>query len=326
MATVSERFPAFVLAPELPRVAVPPYVDTYVDNHLEPATAESVRSSLKRIARIWKKTDDLRAVDWTSLTLDDALRIRKALAGSFKPSSVNTSLTALRGLVKFMRNRDLIELRVATFILDELKSLSYTEPDTGIALTLDQQTLLLRHTQHDKWKHRGLRDGAVLALGLGCGLRRKEIVKLDVSDYNRLEHSLTVRKSKGRKTRVCFVRAGFEQYLDAYLKLRGTRPGPFIGKVDRSGLYLSELTVQQAHNVVKRVSGECGIPLKTHDLRRSCATDAAENDMPIELIARQLGHVSVDMTAKHYLRNGEKRLKKAMRELPPVQFTEPVVW
>lgn len=74
----------------------------------------------------------------------------------------------------------------------------------------------------------GVRDGALFGLLIGAGLRRSEIVNLDLTDYNREDGRLTIRAGKGRKDREMFVTGGAAEALADWLELRGSEPGPIF--------------------------------------------------------------------------------------------------
>jgi site-specific recombinase XerC len=73
----------------------------------------------------------------------------------------------------------------------------------------------------------GARDAALLELLYGCGLRRAEVVALDLADYDHADGSLRVR-GKGNKERRAYLAAGAQAALDDWLQLRGDTPGPLF--------------------------------------------------------------------------------------------------
>jgi site-specific recombinase XerC len=66
----------------------------------------------------------------------------------------------------------------------------------------------------------GSRDAAVLAVTYAAGLRRHELVGLDIEDYDQRSGTLRVR-GKGRKERVAYVTNGSKSALETWLAVRG---------------------------------------------------------------------------------------------------------
>jgi len=54
----------------------------------------------------------------------------------------------------------------------------------------------------------GARDAALIALLYGAGLRRSEVVALDVADLNGESGEITLRGAKGRKDRISYASNG----------------------------------------------------------------------------------------------------------------------
>ncbi len=52
----------------------------------------------------------------------------------------------------------------------------------------------------------GVRDAAIVGLLYTCGLRRSELVKLDLADYDRAVGSLLVKGKRGKERAISFAR------------------------------------------------------------------------------------------------------------------------
>ena len=153
----------------------------------------------------------------------------------------------------------------------------------------------------------GLRDRSMLLAGFVGGLRRSEIVALNVGDISRRPEGLTVRirksktdqESKGRSIALpysenkdlCPVRA-----LDAWLDLAEITRGAIFRRIRRGGHIGNErLHAQSVALVIKTTAAEAGLdPTKFsgHSLRRGFVTTAARAGESERSIQRQTGHRS----------------------------------
>ncbi len=149
-----------------------------------------------------------------------------------------------------------------------------------------------------------------------AGLRRGELLRLTVADYDPVAHTLLIRASKFHKSRVVPLAtdgaAEIERYLAARRRHRftiaptdplvwsgaaGRPPRPYTGAGFTEGFHAlcGTAAIQTA----------AGRPPRVHDLRHSCAVQAllrwhragADVQAKLPLLATYLGHVSIASTA-----------------------------
>lgn len=70
-----------------------------------------------------------------------------------------------------------------------------------------------------------MRDAAIIAVADSCGLRRLEVAKLEVGDYDADQGSVIIRQGKGSKTHVVYVANGTADVLQDWLQIRGAAAG-----------------------------------------------------------------------------------------------------
>jgi site-specific recombinase XerD len=131
---------------------------------------------------------------------------------------------------------------------------------------------------------KGNRDRAILAVLLGCGLRRRELADLDFTHLQqREEHwALVDLIGKGGHIRTVPVPEWVKTTIDLWVTAAGISAGRLLRCVRRAGKHLGDgVTERVVWHVVKLYARKLGLTqLAPHDLRRSCAKCAmhlAEN-------------------------------------------------
>ena len=175
-------------------------------------------------------------------------------------------------------------------------------------------------TALDCEKIRDARDRAILCLGFMTGLRRSELVALDVEDLSCSRGGMTVhvRRSKGDQVGegrdVVVFRGSGETCpvaaVEAWLVAAGITTGPVFVGVDRLGRprHQKRLTDQVVRTVVKERARAAGLEefekLSGHSLRAGLATQAALNGANLRDIAKQTGHRS-EKILSGYIRDAD---------------------
>ena len=145
----------------------------------------------------------------------------------------------------------------------------------------------------------GQRDRAILETLYGAGLRRREVVGLDVGDIDRARGIVTVRRGKGGKDRLvplgAQALAWIERYLEKcrpLLEVSASEPALFL-----SG-YGGRLNPNYLGNWVRRVidAAQIGKTGSCHLFRHACATHLHENGADLRSIQELLGHARLDTT------------------------------
>lgn len=147
----------------------------------------------------------------------------------------------------------------------------------------------------------GIRDRAILELFYTTGIRRGEMVKLELSDLNRDLRTLAIRQGKGNKDRVVPVGERAMRWVQKYLD--DVRPLLLV-RADELHLFITGygegfsadvLTRQVARYVIDagigRTKGSC------HLFRHACATHMLEGGADIRYIQQLLGHSNLDATS-----------------------------
>lgn len=228
------------------------------------------------------------------------------------PSTINSTLSALRGVARSAWRLDLMEATDYQRIRD-VRGVRGVRERSGRALELDELAALLQACTTDE-SPSGARDAALIALLAGAGLRRTEAVSLTLSSYEAAKHRLKISGKGNRERVVYFEDGGARQAIKEWLKVRGPGPGPLICPVSKAGrVRLRALSTQAVYQALRKRARQAGIrSFSPHDLRRTYATTLLDRGADISAVQQLLGHSSVETTTI-YDRRGEEAKREAAR-------------
>ena len=159
------------------------------------------------------------------------------------------------------------------------------------------------------------------AVAYGGGLRRSEVVALDLSDYDPEACQLRIRDGKGRKDRIVYATSGVKHALAAWLAVRGDEPGPLFWPANGRGRSLMARRMSDAaiRLLLQRRAKQARVRAFTpHDLRRSFISDLLDAGADMVTVQKLAGHANVQTTAR-YDRRPEQARRRAS-ELLNVPF------
>ena len=147
---------------------------------------------------------------------------------------------------------------------------------------------------------KGKRDRAIIAVLLGCGLRRRELAELTFDHLQRREDHWAIVDlvGKGGHIRTVPVPDWVKQLVDEWLSVSDVTVGETVPLRLPSRYDLGRRNDRESRwHVVKTYAEKLGIAkLAPHDLRRSCARRCHAAGGELEQIQFLLGHVSVQTT------------------------------
>ncbi|HEY3617052.1 MAG TPA: tyrosine-type recombinase/integrase [Candidatus Sulfotelmatobacter sp.] len=219
---------------------------------------------------------------------------------NFAPSTINVRLAAVRRLAYEAADSGLLSPELAAGIR-RVKGAMRLGVRIGNWLSIDQSRTLLQMSSLET--ARGKRDRAILALLIGCGLRRAELAGLKTEDLqNREEHCVIADLiGKGKHIRTVPVPTWAKRAVDKWTEVAGISTGRIFRRVNRFGKIWGEgITPKAIWHVVKAAALRAGIQnLAPHDLRRACARLCHVAGGELEQIQFLLGHASVQTTERY---------------------------
>ncbi len=290
-------------------------------SRLAQGSRPTMRSGLEQVVAIvneWTNQNyDLLSFPWGELRYQHTQAIRSQLASRYAHSTANKILSALRGVIKEAWRLGLISIEDYQRAVD-LQPIKGSRPLKGRALQQEEIASLLRVCSEDLSPH-GVRDAAILALLRSCGLRRSEVVNLELKDVNLSDRSLTVRAAKGNKTRIVPLSSHLIPRLEYWLQLRreaGLTDGAVFVRIRGSKITASGLSDQSVGDMLEKRCKEAGITVETtsHDLRRTFATHLFDAGVDPETVQKLMGHSQIQ-TSISYSRRDDSIKKAAVENL-----------
>jgi site-specific recombinase XerD len=227
--------------------------------------------------------------------------------------TINVRLAAVRRLAYEAADSGLLSADLAAGIR-RVKGAKRLGCRLGNWLTSEQARMLWQSPNSKTLK--GKRDRAILAVLLGCGLRRRELTELTIQHFERREDHWAIVDliGKGGHVRTVPVPAWVKKTIDDWLEAARIAQGRLFRCVCRTGgIWGDEITEKVVWHVVKQYAALTGISnLAPHDLRRSCARLCYTAGGELEQIQFLLGHVSVQTTEKYL--GCKQRLKNAVND------------
>jgi integrase/recombinase XerD len=277
---------------------------------LAPSSRRTMRTALDRIAALLTRGRcDAVSLDWPALRYQHTTAVRSRLSDEYEPATANRHLAALRGVLKEVWRLGYVDAEVFHRAAD-LPSVRGETVLRGRALTAGEIRQLTEVCAADL-SPAGARDAAMIGLGAIAGLRRAEVIALDVADYDFERAMLTVRLGKGRKQRRVPVIAGVADALADWLKARGQAPGSLFCPVRGKAIAVRPMIPHAFHKICAKRARQAGLkPFTPHDLRRSAASELLDAGADLGAVQRLLGHANVRTTLR-YDRRPEHATRKA---------------
>ena len=203
------------------------------------------------------------------------------------PASRARKLSALKSFYKYLtvRTKQLTENPVADLEYPKIRK------SLPRYLTMEQSAALLQAVSGPNKK----RDYAILMLFLNCGIRRSELVGLNITDV--YEDRIRV-VGKGNKERFVYFGASCRKAIDEYLPERNKKT-----LSDNRALFGSRdnnrISVTAVHRLVKKyllLAGLDATNFSAHKLRHTAATMMLSGGVDVKTVQEVLGHENLNTT------------------------------
>jgi site-specific recombinase XerD len=215
-------------------------------------------------------------------------------------SSVNQRLSAIRKLAAEAADNGLIDAQVAGGIR-AVKGSRQEGRRTGNWLTREEAQAWLGAP--DKRTLRGRRDRALLAVLIGCGLRRSEAANLTFGHVQQRDGRWVLVDLIGKRDKVRSVPMPnwAKAAIDEWSTTSGITDGQIFRAVNKGDRVVGGgITPQAIYNIIVGYAGELQKQgVAPHDLRRTFAKLAHKGGAAIDQIQLSLGHESIQTTEEY---------------------------
>jgi site-specific recombinase XerD len=231
----------------------------------------------------------------------------------YAPSTINLRLAAVRRLAYEASDCGLLSADLAAGIR-RVKGAKRLGVRIGNWLSIEQCKQLLAKPSSSEL--RDVRNHAVLAMLIGCGLRRAEVVTVRIEDFELREDHWVLADlvGKGRHMRTIPVPGWVKSIVDAWIDAAKLEDGTLFRAIGKTGRVQDRgFTAKVIWSIVREASANCGVGvIAPHDLRRTCARLCHQAGGELEQIQFLLGHVSIQ-TTERYL-GCKQRLQNAVND------------
>ena len=283
-------------------------------NSLAPSGRRSMRSQLQSILNSLKYKGDVETFPWSKLRYAHIAKIQNGLLVSGKSiSTANTTIAAIKGVMRAAFN--LGQLNGEAYIrIQSIKRVNHHQLPAGRSLRPREIKKMLDNCQQEK-TCQGTRDAAIIALLAATGLRRSELVAININDYDRKQGQLIVQSGKGNRQRIASIPKASKKWLSKWLALRNKKTGPLFTRIISGESTNTGITAQTIYNILQARSENAGIKVCTpHDLRRTLVTRLLDSGVDINTVRQIVGHQDINTTAR-YDRRDERIKNKVIQKL-----------
>lgn len=255
---------------------------------LAPGTLANYRINLRLFAN-WLM-DQHKTIN--TLTPADMRQYREHLKSHYKPSTINRKLSYVSGLLRWCNKMGLISENPMTRT-KWVKAENYPK-----WLTQEQVKMLLASLQEAIEKARAKKLGPTLTVAirmqaiaiilLNTGLRVSELCDLRLSDIK--DEVITVRWGKGEKRRKIPMNDQAKSAIEEWLKVRKSN-SDYVFVTD------GRMTRQLVQWHLSQLGKRLGFRLTPHLLRHTFGKSLADRQIPLDKIAKLMGHSNINTTA-----------------------------
>ncbi|MGL6174863.1 MAG: tyrosine-type recombinase/integrase [Cellulosilyticaceae bacterium] len=237
--------------------------------------------------------------DWLAYLLNEK---------NLKASTVNTNKNYISTFYKYLMSTELTETNPALAIpnvVEKNKQEKVILDKKEIKQTFKEMSSII-HTEGD-WIL--ARDIVVLKIACNTGMRESELGEIKIEDINFENGEVILTNTKNGKNRPVYFNDEIIKLIKKYLSVRVVESEYLI--CNRFGEQIRNSKTW--NEILRKYCNKEGVTF--HSLRHSAATIMIENGSELIDVSSALGHSSVDITYRTYIKTDKEKTEKTMKRL-----------
>jgi integrase len=218
----------------------------------------------------------------------------------YAPATINLRLAAVRRIAFEAADAGLLSPDLAAGIR-RVKGVRRIGVRLGNWLSPEQGRRLLDSAEPSTIRE--LRDHAMVAMLIGCGLRRAELLGLRLDSVQKREEHWVIADLVGKAghVRTVPIPSWVKAAVDAWTAAAAISDGAVFRAINKAGRVWGDgMSPKVLWDVVRTAAARAGIDkLAPHDLRRTCARLCHLAGGELDQIQFLLGHVSIQTTERY---------------------------
>lgn len=229
-----------------------------------------------------------------------------------KPATINRKLACLRSFFKFLNSRKIININPA-------ETLFFLKKEQKLPTFFSYETIMKAINLPDISQFEGLRDSLIIDMFYSTGMRLRELVNLDVNDFDLYSGVIRV-IGKGAKERLVPIGQNLSKVTKMYLNERNDYFPSYSSEDD--AFFISKkfkrMKPWQVQYCVKKYLVMAGDEQSAypHKLRHSFATHLLDEGADLMAVKELLGHSSLS-TTQIYTHVTPEKLKRIYKQAHP---------
>ena len=332
-ARVGHR-PAQTGAPVQPPQTNP--AQLWIDGHKPGASRLTYAYYLCAAARLLGYGDGVSNTDyarcpWWCLGYTDVENLRtklltKVADGTYTAATANLTLSSVKGVMEVVWRMGVdSEVKYLTaealMVIQKVKSIPGKKLRHPRRHLTDAEFAQLIEVCKTDISAQGLRDLAIIGVAGMAGPRASEMVALALADYDAARRQMRMPQIKVDTDEDEIwqpLEPPVTTWLDAWIAVRGTRPGALFSRLERGGVgAMTTLHPTSITDIVARRGHDAGVEGVTcHVLRRYFVTWCSRRGIDLSMAARLVRHSSTETTARYYIQSSDEDKRDAIKQLP----------